>query len=328
MRQRALENAYDVCSRGRFCGLAIFSAMTMSWFETTEVLVFFNVLLQQLGAPVPAVPTLILSASLSGEWAGIFLLALVATSASLIADWAWYFAGRFYGYRVLAVLCKLSINPESCVNQTESRFRLWGPWSLVVAKFIPGFSTVAPPIAGAVKMSLFAFTVASAAGAFLWAMAALLAGWLFKNEVNAVFAVLRDNLFVVAMVIALVCSFWLMWKLTRRDAFLAQANGPKIQVHDVFQRVQAGDSNLRLIDLRPAVVQQAEPLPGWLAANSESALAAARGWPKTDLIVTMCACPNDVSASQVADLLRKQVYSKAKALQGGYEAWLARYALH
>lgn len=152
----------------------------MSLFETTEVLVFFNVLLQQLGVPVPAVPTLILSASLAGQWSGIFLLALVATLASLIADWAWW------------------------------------PWSLVVAKFIPGFSTVAPPIAGAVKMSILSFTIASATGAFLWAMAALLAGWLFKEQVNAVYAALQNNLFIVGIVAALICAFWLMWKLARQ----------------------------------------------------------------------------------------------------------------
>lgn len=295
----------------------------MSLFETTEVLVFFNVLLQQLGAPVPAVPTMILSASLSGELTGIFLLAFVATSASLIADWAWYVAGRFYGYKVLAVLCKLSINPESCVSQTESRFRLWGPWSLVVAKFIPGFSTVAPPIAGAVKMSLISFTIASAAGAFLWAMAALLAGWLFKDQVNAVYAALQDNLFIVAVVAALICSFWLMWKLARRDAFQSRLKMPKIPAAEVLKLVKAGDSSLRLIDLRPSIVQEAEPLAGWLPANAESALAAARAWPKTDLIVTMCACPDDVSASHVAGLLRKHGHRKAKAMAGGYEAWLA-----
>lgn len=296
----------------------------MTLFETTEMLVFFNVLLQQLGAPVPAVPTLILSASLSGEWTGVFLLAIVATSASLIADWAWYFAGRFYGYRVLSVLCKLSINPESCVSQTESRFRVWGPWSLVVAKFVPGFSTVAPPIAGAVRMSIFAFTLASAAGAFLWAMVALMAGWLFKEEVNAVYAVFKDNLFALTVAAALICIFWLMWKVIQRNAFKARTNMPKISVQDVFGMVQAGNSNLRLIDLRPAVVQQAEPLAGWLPANADTALSAVRAWAKTDLIVTMCACPNDVSASHVADLLRKQGYVKAKALQGGYESWLAR----
>lgn len=261
----------------------------MSLFETTEVLVFFNVLLQQLGAPVPAVPTMILSASLSGQWSGIFLLAIIATSASLIADWVWYIAGRYYGYRVLSVLCKLSINPESCVSQTESRFRVWGPWSLVVAKFIPGFSTVAPPIAGAVKMSILKFTIASAAGAFLWAMAALLAGWLFQDQVNAIFAALQDNLFIVGVVVALICSFWLMWKLARRDAFQSRLKMPKVPATEVLALVKAGQSNLRLIDLRPAIVQEAEPLAGWVPANAESALAAARAWPKTDLIVTMCA---------------------------------------
>lgn len=293
----------------------------MSLFETTEMLVFFNVLLQQLGAPVPAVPTLILSASLSGKWSGVLLLAGVATSASLIADWAWYLAGRFYGYKVLALLCKLSINPESCVSQTESRFRVWGPWSLVVAKFIPGFSTVAPPIAGAVNMSIVSFTLASAAGAFLWAMAALLAGWLFQDQVNAMFAAFKDNLFVVGLVIALICSFWLMWKLARRDAFLTRQSSPKIPAAEVFKRVRAGDATLRLIDLRPAVVQAAEPLAGWLPLTSDSALAAARAWPKTDTLVTMCACPNDVSASHAADLLRQGGYRNSVAMQGGYEAW-------
>ncbi len=300
----------------------------MSLFETTEVLVFFNVLLQQLGAPVPAVPTMILSASLSGQWSGILLLAIVATSASLIADWAWYLAGRFYGYRVLSVLCKLSINPESCVSQTESRFRVWGPWSLVVAKFIPGFSTVAPPIAGAVKMSILSFTIASAAGAFLWALAALLTGWLFQDQVNAVYAALQDNLFIVGVVAALICAFWLMWKLSRRDAFQARLKLPKVPAAEVLGMVKAGRSNLRLVDLRPAIVQEAEPLAGWLPSNAESALAAARAWPKTDVIVTMCACPDDVSASHVAGLLRKQGYKHAKAMEGGYEAWLANKQLN
>lgn len=294
----------------------------MSLFETTEVLVFFNVLLQQLGAPVPAVPTMILSASLSGDASGIFVLALVATFASLIADWAWYIAGRFYGYRVLSVLCKLSINPESCVSQTESRFRLWGPWSLVVAKFIPGFSTVAPPIAGAVKMPILSFTLASALGAFLWAMAALLAGWLFKEQVNRIFQTLQDNLFIVGVLVALICSFWLMWKLARRDAFQSRLKTPKIHPEDVLGLVKAGHSSLRLIDLRPAVVQEAEPLTGWLPANADSALTAARAWSKSDLIVTMCACPDDVSASHVAGLLREHGYRQAIAMEGGYEAWL------
>ncbi|NMG77625.1 DedA family protein, partial [Aromatoleum diolicum] len=127
--------------------------------------VFANVLLQQLGLPVPAVPTLLVAGSLaaSSGQAGTMLVAAVA--ASVIADWIWYLAGRAFGYRVLSGLCRLSLNPDSCVSQTEARFVRWGVWSLVVAKFIPGFSTVAPPIAGSLRMPLTGFLLAAGAGA-------------------------------------------------------------------------------------------------------------------------------------------------------------------
>src|SRR6184192_3512872 len=99
-------------------------------------LVFFNVLLEQLGVPVPAVPTLI------------------------IADWIWFMLGRRYGYRILKTLCRISLSPDSCVRDTESKFERWGLKSLLFAKFVPGFSTVAPPLAGASrKRSTLAFLI-------------------------------------------------------------------------------------------------------------------------------------------------------------------------
>jgi membrane protein DedA with SNARE-associated domain len=128
--------------------------------QDSNLLVFVNVLLQQLGLPVPSVPTMVLAASQS---TGLFALAtmlLAAVVASLIADWIWYAAGRKFGYRVLALLCKMSINPSSCVNQTEARFNKWGVWSLVFGKFIPGFATVAPPVAGALGMAPSSFFMA------------------------------------------------------------------------------------------------------------------------------------------------------------------------
>lgn len=293
----------------------------MSIFQSTEVLVFLNVLLQQLGAPVPAVPTLIVSASLSGDARGILVLAVIATGASLLADWAWYVAGRLYGYKVLATLCRLSINPESCVSQTESRFRLWGPWSLVLAKFIPGFSTVAPPIAGAVRMPLLSFTLASALGAFLWAMAALLTGWLFEDEVNWLVNALRDNLLTVLVLSGLAFSGWLIWKISRRLAFQARLRMPKIQVDEVYEMIKRGDSTLRLIDLRPRLIQEDDPLRGWVHATPDTVVEMAQEWDQLDVLVTMCACPDDVSASHAADQLRQAGFHYAKALHGGFEAW-------
>lgn len=91
--------------------------------------VFLNVLLQQLGLPVPAVPTLLLAGSLAASPLHGMQLLAAAVLASVLADWVWYLAGRSFGYRVLAGLCRLSINPGSCVSATEARFTRWGAWS-------------------------------------------------------------------------------------------------------------------------------------------------------------------------------------------------------
>lgn len=108
--------------------------------------VFLNVLLQQLGLPVPAVPTLLLAGSLMASPGQLGKILAFAILASVLADLVWYLAGKLFGYRVLSGLCRLSINPGSCVSETENRFIRWGVWSLIFAKFIPGFSTVAPPL--------------------------------------------------------------------------------------------------------------------------------------------------------------------------------------
>ena len=88
----------------------------------------------------------------------------------------WFWAGRRYGYPVLRFLCRISLSPDTCVRQTEGIFERWGFFSVVVSKFVPGFATVAPPIAGALKMRFGAFVAASTASAALWAGAAMVAG--------------------------------------------------------------------------------------------------------------------------------------------------------
>jgi membrane protein DedA with SNARE-associated domain len=117
--------------------------------QDAVTIVFLNVLLQQLGLPVPAVPTLLLAGSLAATPGQLGKMLAAAILASVVADWIWYHAGKLFGYRLLSALCKLSMNPASCVSRTEAHVLRWGISSLVVAKFIPGVSTVAPPIAGA-----------------------------------------------------------------------------------------------------------------------------------------------------------------------------------
>ena len=132
--------------------------------------VFLNVFLLQVGVPVPAVPTLMAAGALAvGGGFSLPAIIAVAVAASLAGDLIWYAAGRIYGLRVLQLLCRISISPDSCVRDTESRFLRWGSLSLIFAKFIPGFATVAPPLAGALRLRLAPFLAYSAVSAALWA---------------------------------------------------------------------------------------------------------------------------------------------------------------
>jgi len=115
--------------------------------------IFINVFAEQMGIPVPAMPTLIISGALITDGRlRLETVALAAFSAAILADSIWYFIGRYYGYRVLKSLCRLSLSPDSCVRQTESFFERFGAPSLLISKFIPGFSTVANSMAGTAKV--------------------------------------------------------------------------------------------------------------------------------------------------------------------------------
>jgi len=285
--------------------------------------VFLNVLMQQAGLPVPAVPTMLVAGSLalSGGQAGAMLG--VAVLASVIADCVWYGAGRAFGYRVLSGLCRLSINPGSCVSQTETRFRRWGVWTLVFAKFVPGFSTVAPPIAGSLKLPLASFIAAAAAGAGLWAGAAILTGWLLRYKVQSVIAVVSGHGTGLALVAALLLAVWLAWKFWQKYRFAHLAAIPHISVAELAEALAAGEAPL-LLDLRSAdMIARTGPVPGAIAVQEDQLPTMAGAWPRDRRIVTMCACPADASAIKVAHLLSDLGYTSVFPLKGGYDAWMA-----
>jgi membrane protein DedA with SNARE-associated domain/rhodanese-related sulfurtransferase len=272
---------------------------------------------------VPAVPTLLLAGSLavsSSQLANILAAAIVA---SVIADWIWYLAGRAFGYRVLSGLCKLSINPGSCVNQTEARFVRWGLGSLVVAKFIPGFSTVAPPIAGSLRMALPGFLLAAAAGAALWAGLALGTGWVLRREVQTVINALDKQAGSVGMVLAGVAAIWLGWKLWQKYRFRQWSAVPHITPGELLA-IMESEQPLLLLDLRGAsMVAEAGPIVGATVAEHDRLLDAVGDWPRDQPIVTLCACPEDAGAVQAARRLLDAGYLSVRPLKGGYEAWLA-----
>jgi len=151
------------------------------------LLVFFNVLLEQAGIPIPAMPVLVLCGAMAarGEMS-VALVLLTAVLASLVADGVWFEMGRRRGRRILKTICRISLNPESCVRQTERLFDRYGLYSIAVAKLIPGFSTVAPPLAGAMGVGPVRFAIVAVLAALLWAGGAVAIGWVFHDAIGEV----------------------------------------------------------------------------------------------------------------------------------------------
>jgi membrane protein DedA with SNARE-associated domain/rhodanese-related sulfurtransferase len=288
--------------------------------------VFLNVLMQQLGLPVPAVPTLLLAGSLAVGPQPLGQVLAAAVLASVLADAAWYGAGRAFGYRVLSGLCTLSINPASCVSQTEARFVRWGLPSLVVAKFVPGFSTVAPPIAGALHMPIAGFLLAAGMGALLWAGLALGTGWLMRGAVPGLIADLDRHGGFAAAAVGAILGSWLAWKLWQRRRFTRLAALPQVTAAEL-RRAMATEQPPLLLDLRGAsMIAQTGPIAGAVVTEHDLLEQAVRDWPKHRAVVTLCACPQDAGAIEAAQRLLAQGYLDVRPLKGGYEAWIREAA--
>lgn len=288
-------------------------------------LVFGNVLLQQLGAPVPVWPTLLVAGSLAAGWPQLAAALAAAVAAAMLADRLWYLLGRRHGYKVLALLCRLSINPGSCVTQTEQRFAHWGAPALLAAKFVPGFSAVAAPVAGLARMPVARFTLAAAGGATLWAGTALLLGWLLREQVGQALALLRTHGPLALLGLAVALALWLGGKFWRRQRFLHWATMPHIEA-DALRAALASATPPRLLDLRGAAFAASDPIAQADAVELHQLAHQAQAWPRDTAIVTLCACPQDASAIRAAQQLLRLGFVDVRPLRGGYEAWSAAQA--
>ena len=231
--------------------------------------VFLNVLLEQLGIPVPAVPTLLVAGALAADGKLPFgRLLAAAFLATVLADTVWFLLGRRFGQKVLKTLCKLSLSPDSCVRQTEGLFDTYGLASLLFAKFVPGYSTVAPPLAGAASATLPRFLLFTSGGTLLWAGTALTLGLLFHGAIERVLSFLT-NLGGGALVLlggALLLYIGLKW--TQRRRFYRFLRMARIRAADLRRLMDEGQAPL-IVDVRSDQARKRDPrrIPGSIAVN-------------------------------------------------------------
>lgn len=286
--------------------------------------VFAGVLVEQLGAPIPAMPFLLLAGVASAS-DGVFAVKTlaVATLASMLADLLWFYAGRRFGRRVLALLCRISISPDSCVRQNELSFARRGVATLVVAKFIPGLSTLASPLAGAIGMRTTTFAVYNLAGTFLWAGSGIAGGLLFHDQVGRLLEYLRDLGSAAIVIVAGLLGVYIAVRVWRRlRVARSVANLPRVHPNELADLIAQGEE-LVIVDVRAVLTQPS--LEGRIPGARHIELAnletfATDGWPQEAKIITYCSCPNDASALKAAHLLTKRGLV-VSVLSGGIEGW-------
>jgi len=286
--------------------------------------VFLNVLAEQAGLPVPAVPTLIIAGALSADatlsGAAVFAAAVVA---SVIADAAWYVAGLRYGDRVMKFLCRVSLSPDTCVRQTESKFDRWGPGMLVVSKFIPLAGTVARPLAGAMHMRWPTFLFFNTLGTILWVGASMAAGLLLHTQIDTVIARLQDFGAASAMLIAALLVAYVLFKYQQRRRFYRLLRMARITVDELRQQMDQRPPPI-VVDVRSRGARQRDGrrIPGALVVDVDEIDHFVRELSPEREIVLYCTCPNEASAARIAKLLIERGFTRVRPLLGGLDAWI------
>jgi len=303
-------------------------AQLMSLLVQNAILVVFAAsFAARLGLPVPAAAVLVVTGALLA--AGDISLAgvvLAAVAANLLGDGAWFYAGRRFGYRFMRLLCRISLAPDSCVRRGESLIGDWGGLSLVAAKFVPGVSVVAPPMAGALGMSVPRFIGFDIGAALIWTGLFLGLGWGFRNQIQDVLAVMAQAGGIATMALGALLVVFLVVRWWRRRAFMRLTGMPRISVDELHEML-AGDEPPLVIDVRGAAGRQVDPrrIPGALSYTLKALqqrgldLSAAAGRD----VVLYCNCPNEVSAAQAARVLLARGARRALPLTGGLDAWVA-----
>src|SRR5438270_11419308 len=212
--------------------------------------IFVAVLAEQIGLPVPSTPVLLAMGALADDgrlsFGTAFMLALVA---SLAADTLWYWLGRKRGYSVLNLLCRIALEPESCVRRTENVFTRFGAGSLLFAKFVPGLSTAAPPLAGLFRMPLVRFLLADTAGAALWVGTFSGVGYIFRAQLEEAAEYALGFGKSLGVILGALLAGYVVWKIWQRQRFLRKLRIARINPEDLLRKIKAGEEVL-IVDLR------------------------------------------------------------------------------
>lgn len=293
--------------------------------EYGYLLLFALIFLDQLGFPLPSIPIVLAAGALAGTGEmNLTLVVLITVLACVPADFAWFYLGRIRGGKVLNLLCSISLEPDYCVNKTEASFERFGSYTLAVAKFVPGLTTIAPPMAGLTGMSITRFLVLNTLGATIWAVVFAYIGFVFSHQLVDVAKRFVELGGVAAAILIALFAVFLAVKIWQRKLFLRTLRMRQLHPRDVNAKLESGES-VYVIDLRHHHDFNALPykVPGALRVPMEDIEKHHEAIPRDRDIVVYCSCPNEASAARVALKLKRKGIQRVFPMTGGMESWMA-----
>ena len=286
-------------------------------------LIFASVLVDQVGLPLPALPWLLGAGALSAAGKFNLVLGIVVTvAACLIADAIWFYLGRYRGNQVLDLICRISLEPDSCVRRTHNIFTKYGLRGVLVAKFVPGMSTVAPPLAGMSKVSVGQFLLADGIGSALYGGCIFGIGYFFSRQIDQVAgAVSRIGVSALSL-LALVVVIFIAYKYWQRRRLLNALRMERITVAELREMLAAGKEPV-ILDLRSSAAVEEGPamIEGAILLSLDDIDARLDELPKDWDIIVYCSCPNEVSSARLALRLHRKGFTRVRPLIGGINAW-------
>jgi len=306
--------------------------MMSGWAAVLEhhayALIFGWVLAEQAGLPIPSLPVMLAAGTMSSAHKIHLAYAIpLILLACLISDTAWYFLGKHHGRRILDLLCRFSLESTTCVAKTRGTMQKRGAVTLLFAKFVPGLTTVAAPIAGQAGISYPVFLAYDMAGSLIWASAWLFAGRFLGDlaEKSKPFFGLLERSAVVLVVLSVVAL--VVWRILKRHQFRRELRGLRLEPQDLMamieEAVKSGHDRPFIVDLRHPLDVLTDPvvLQGALRIGPTDLTQRKEMIPLDRDIVLYCTCPSEETSAKVALELRRLGIRRVRPLRGGLQGW-------
>lgn len=230
------------------------------------VIIFWWMFADQAALPIPAIPLLVASGALAATGDLELVSVIVAAgTATLLADTLWYALGRFGGARAIGLVCRLSLEPDSCVSATRKAFSAFGPVTLVIAKFLPGVQTLAPASTGFIRAPLWGFLILDTIGTALFILPFILGGYYFQAQIAEVLNALREVSGGLTFGVLAILAIYGAVKIAQWVLFLREHRLSRVSPEELMQRLESGEDTT-VIDLRQKMDYELEPrgIPGAL----------------------------------------------------------------